>query len=52
VFAPWTFWLSGLLCFTLWQSFLPVKPSTVPLDVPRYWRHQELHSDTESLLPP
>ena len=29
------------LSWYLRQSFLPVKPSTVPLDVPRYWRHQD-----------
>ncbi|CAE7638889.1 unnamed protein product [Symbiodinium necroappetens] len=52
VFAPWTCWLSGLLGFTLWQSFVPLKPASAALDMPRYWRHQDLHSDAESLLPP
>mmetsp|Transcript_61521 Transcript_61521/g.144109 ORF Transcript_61521/g.144109 Transcript_61521/m.144109 type:complete len:437 (+) Transcript_61521:107-1417(+) len=50
VFVPWITWLSGLLLFTLWQSLLPFKPASVPLDLPRYWRHQDL-SDTELLLP-
>eukprot|EP00933_Yihiella_yeosuensis_P030432 TRINITY_DN24072_c0_g1_i1.p1 TRINITY_DN24072_c0_g1~~TRINITY_DN24072_c0_g1_i1.p1 ORF type:complete len:472 (-),score=20.35 TRINITY_DN24072_c0_g1_i1:80-1438(-) len=55
VFIPWMIWICGMLLFSIWQVFMPLKVSpTVPIDhLPRYWRQgQDLQSDTEMLLPP
>eukprot|EP00931_Biecheleriopsis_adriatica_P106165 TRINITY_DN80671_c0_g1_i1.p1 TRINITY_DN80671_c0_g1~~TRINITY_DN80671_c0_g1_i1.p1 ORF type:complete len:436 (+),score=64.23 TRINITY_DN80671_c0_g1_i1:26-1333(+) len=49
-FVPWTTWLSGILLFTIRQSFMPLAASPTASVDQLPWRADT--SDTELLLPP